>query len=155
MKRLIKELAHFFFIGLRVHLQSNVQREAVNCALFKLPFRYLCCYVICYHVTFFAMLVTQELSFHRFLCGSSASCQLCSNRSFRATIDARRCQPSLKPKGMSPWMKPAGGWLFPDRRMEGCWQRIFLLPKSIQTCLVFQNSFQRHLGQIGLDWAFA
>lgn len=45
----------FFFIGLRVHLQSNVQREAVNCAFFKLPFRYLCCYVICYHVTFFAI----------------------------------------------------------------------------------------------------
>lgn len=70
----------------------------------------------------------QGLSFHRFLCCSSVSCQLCSCGSFRPIIDARRCQSSLNLNESRPWMRPAGGWRFAD----GCWQRMFLLLSRIK-----------------------
>lgn len=88
----------------------------------KLPFwDLICCYVICYHVTSFTVF---------WLCKDSlfsVSCQRCSSPSFSPIIDARRCQSSLKLNESSLWMKPAGGWLFPARRMDSCWQRMFLL----------------------------
>lgn len=80
-----------FFYGIKgmVYVQINVQRGAVNFAFFELPFRCLCCYLLPCNILCH-LLVMQELSFHRFLCGSSASCQLCSSRSFRAPEGASR-----------------------------------------------------------------
>lgn len=122
-KRLIKEPAHFFD-GIEASVYSLMCREELLIMpFFKITIpvplslcNLLPCSILCH------LLVMQELSFHHFLCGSSASCQLCSSRSFRATIDARRCQSILKPIQLRTWMKPAGGWLFPERRMDDCCQ---------------------------------